>query len=302
MEIRISKESEIPLRQQLVGQVVYQILTRRVEPGQTMPSVRELARRLKIHRNTVSEAYQELVRWKWLVGRRGSRLQVCGLDGTGRGSSAQDLDDVINTAIATAQKLGFSLQTLRERVRERLLAEPPDHILVVEQAPGLRQLLAGEIQGAARWPVKTCALTDLQGNPGLAIGALAVAAHYALADVNACLPKDRQAVPVTFSGAEENLERVRRLKHPSVVAVVSISQTFLRTARAVLAPALGARHTLAGFHLPLENPKDIAGADLVFCDSVAIRSVKHPHRIHYRLIAPESLDFLASTMRSYQEK
>jgi hypothetical protein len=212
----------------------------------------------------------------------------------------RDLDDLINATLAMARRLGFSPQALRERVRERLLAEPPDHLLIVEQAPGLCRLIAEEVRGAGHWRVESCSLDDLRGNRGLGIGALVVATPYALADVNACIPKDRPAIPVTFTAADEHLKRIQQLQEPSVIAVVSISQTFLRTAQAVLAPALGGQHTLAPICLPLESLAALKGSDLVFCDSVAVRLVQHPRRIHYKLIAPESLEYLTSTMKSYQ--
>src|SRR5258706_14844089 len=77
MQIQVSKDSDVPLRQQIVEQIVFQITTEKLKPGQPLSSVRELARRLKIHHNTVSEAYQELVRRRWLVRQGpGSRLLV----------------------------------------------------------------------------------------------------------------------------------------------------------------------------------------------------------------------------------
>ena len=66
MEIRIDKKSEISVRQQLAEQIIFSIATEKLKAGQALPSVRELARRLKIHDNTVSRAYQGLA-------RRGSR-------------------------------------------------------------------------------------------------------------------------------------------------------------------------------------------------------------------------------------
>ena len=122
MDIRISKESEVPLRQQLAEQIVFHIATGKLKPGQALPSVRELARRLKIHHNTVSEAYQDLIRRMWLVGRRGSRVTVRALEEGAHSRAASGLDDLINTLIRVARDQGFSLQALRERVRERLLA------------------------------------------------------------------------------------------------------------------------------------------------------------------------------------
>ena len=47
MDIRLSKESEVPLRQQLAEQIVFLITTGKLRSGQRLPSVREVARRLK---------------------------------------------------------------------------------------------------------------------------------------------------------------------------------------------------------------------------------------------------------------
>ena len=76
MDIHISRETEVSLRQQLAEQIVLQIATGKLKPGQALPSVRELGRRLKIHHNTVSEAYRDLAHRGWLVGRRGARVTV----------------------------------------------------------------------------------------------------------------------------------------------------------------------------------------------------------------------------------
>ena len=66
MVIQIDSESDVPIRHQLAEQIVFLIVTDRLKAGQKLPSVRELARRLKIHHNTVSESYQDLVRRSWL--------------------------------------------------------------------------------------------------------------------------------------------------------------------------------------------------------------------------------------------
>ena len=298
MDIRISKESEVPLRQQLAEQIVLLIATEKLKPAEALPSVRELARRLMIHHNTVSQAYQDLVRRNWLVRRRGSHLVVRSPQALGRPAHEQDLDDLINAVIEVAREGGYSLQALRERVRERLLAQPPDHILAVEEEPGLCRLLKEEIRTALHCPVEGCSREDLARNRGWAIGALVVTPQYAVGDVKPLVPRDRPPVPVAFCGADEHVERIRKLAQPSVVAVVSVSQAFLTTARSLLASALGRRHTLAEFLLPLENARVLRAADVVFCDSLARRSVKVPNCIHYRLVAPASLEYLSSAVKS----
>ncbi len=294
MDIRISKQSETPLRQQLAEQVVFQIATGKLKPGQALPSVRELARRLKVHYNTVSGAYQDLIRRKWLEGRRGSRVTVRAVQEAARAPGG--LDDLINTTIGVAREQGFSLQALRERVRERLLAAPPDHILVVEEDAGLGRVLQEEIRTAVNWPVEVCTRGQLAANPGLCIGAQAVAAHYALGDVNPLVPKDRPAIPLDFSAADEHVESIRERQEPSVVAVVSVSEGFLQTSRSVLASAAGRRHVLREFLLPLPHPKALAAADIVFADSIARAEIRHRNVVHYRLIAPVSLTYLANAL------
>jgi DNA-binding transcriptional regulator YhcF (GntR family) len=299
MDIHISKESEVPLRRQLAEQIVYLIATEALRPGQALPSVRELARRLKIHHNTVSKAYQDLVRRTWLVRRRGARVMVRALESVVRPGRADSLDDLINTVIRVARERGYSLQTLRDRVRKRMLDAPPDHVLAVEEETGLGRLLREEIQAVIDWPVETCTRAELASNPGLAIGALAVAAHYAVRDVDALLPKDRPAIPLTFSAAHEHIEMIRQRVQASVVAVVSVSQGFLDTARSLLAPALGRRHVLQEILVPLSDPKALAAADVIFADSIAAREVRRRGVIVYRLIAAASLDYLADAVKTH---
>ena len=298
MDIRISKESEVPLRQQLAEQIVLQIATGKLQPGQALPSVRELARRLKIHHNTVSEAYQDLERRMWVVGRRGSRVTVRARKEASQAGTPSGLDDLINTLIQAAREQGYSLQSLRERVRWRLLAEPHDHILVVEADAGLGRLLKEEIRTAINWSVESCSRAELAAHPGLVVGALPVAAHYAIADVNPLLPQDRPAIALDFAAADQQIDLIRQRREPSIVAVVSVSEGFLQTASRVLATACGRRHVLQEFLLPLAEPQGLSAADIVFADSIAVRDIKHPGVIVYRLIAPASLTYLASALQA----
>ena len=300
MDIRVSKQSEVPVRQQLAEQIVFLIATGNLKPGQALPSVRELARRLKIHHNTVSHAYQDLVRRTWLVWRRGTRVVVRSPADGPELDGKRDLDDLINGIIREARERGHSLQALRERFRARLLAEPPDHILVVDQEPGLRRLLQAEIHQALGWPVECCAREDVGHAPGLAIGAILVVPQYGMEDVRPIAPKDRLTVAIAFSSADEHVERIRRLEQPSVIGVVSVSSNFLKTARSLLAPALERRHSLCEFLLPLEDPSALSGLDVVFCDSIALAEVKNPKAVHYRLVAPASLEYLAGVLESFQ--
>ena len=104
MDIRISKESEVPIHEQVAAQIVLLIGTSQWKPGKTLPSVRELARRLKIHHNTVSRAYQDLVLQKLVARRRGIRLVVSSPDEPQPLPDVKDLDELINETIQAAME------------------------------------------------------------------------------------------------------------------------------------------------------------------------------------------------------
>jgi GntR family transcriptional regulator len=301
MQIRISKGSEIPIQEQIAEQIIFGIATEELKPGQALPSVRELARRLKIHRNTVSRVYAELVRRSWLTRRKGSRLMVRSLDEFTRVTRVQDLDAMINAVIRVAREGGHSLQQLRQQVRERLLAQPPDHILVIDDDPGLRQLLQEEIRPAVRWPLRGCSQEQLRLNQGLAVGALPVVAQHHLPEVALLLPETRPAISVTYCLADEHLRMIRSLREPSIIALVSVSGIFLKTARGLLASVLENRHTLCEFLWPLQKASDVRAAALVFCDTIAFHHVRHPHRVLYRLTVPSAVEYIANAMESYQQ-
>jgi DNA-binding transcriptional regulator YhcF (GntR family) len=299
MRIRISKQSEVAVRDQIAEQIIFLIATEELKPGQTLPSVRELGRRLQIHHNTVSRAYAQLVRRRWLAGKRGGRLTVRPQDEFTCVTRAQDLDSMINAVIRVARETGYSLQELRNRVRERLLEQPPDHLMVIDEDPGLRRLFIEEISKAVRWRIRECSPEGLRLNPGLAVGALSVVAQHHLPEVAPLLPKTRPPVCLTYSVADEHIQTIRNLSEPSLVGLVSVSAVFLQTARGVLAPVLADRHTLSEFLWPMKRPADLRSADLVLCDSIAFEKLKHPNRVLYRLIVPSSIDYLVSAVNSY---
>jgi len=302
MNIRINRASTVPVRQQVAEQILLLIVTGKLKPGFLLPSVRELARRLKIHHNTVSEAYQELVRRNWLVRHRGSHLTVRGSQEGMPLEGSLSLDDIVNMAIRVAREQGYTLQELRRHVREILSEEPPDHILVVAVEPGLRRLLQLEIKEALPWPVESCSEEDMARNRGLAIGALVTTPVFSLLDVEPMVSKKRPPVPLGFGTADHLIHEVDKLRDPSVIAIVSASKVCLRAAAGFLAPVVGERHSLVQYLWPLQDPSALAGADLVLCDSLAARGAKRKKScVPYQLIDPVSMRYLQAAMESYQD-
>jgi GntR family transcriptional regulator len=293
MRLSLTKSSDIPLRDQLAEQIVLLITTGTLRRGEQLPSVRSLARQLSVHYNTVSEAYKDLVQRNWLTRRRGSRLVVGSRAGSG---SQRELspDELINESIQRAREMGYTLQALTEHVRKRLLDEPPDHILVIEEESGLREIIKQEVAEAIGCRVESRSPTEFAGQPELAVGAQVFAPDHTIEELKRFVPQNRPSVPIAYSAADEYVARIRKLKRPSVVGTVSVSESLLRTARAIFAPAIGRRHVLKECMLRPDQRADCRGLDIAFCDSVAMGRVTGPHKIHYRLVAASSLEHLST--------
>ena len=304
MDIRISKESPVPLRQQIAAQIEYQVAVGKLKPGDSLPSVRALARQLKIHHNTVSQAYQDVTALLLLSRKHGSRMVVRTPEERAMASHL-DLDDLINQTIRVARRHGYTIQELSQRVRERLSEEPLDHILLLSMDPGMGQMLQAEVENTVKCPVRVCSPEELLASPELALGALVVSPPGVLPMIAEVLPKDRPPITVIYSSAEAHFDVVRKLKDPSVVAIVSVSETFLKVACGLLGPLMGTRHTLIDCLLDHQKTRQIPSADLLFCDAITFPRLRAHSRtknvIPYNLISPECLDQIAAAM-PFQKK
>lgn len=296
LDIRIIKNSEVKIHEQLVEQIIFLIATGRLKPGESLPSVRALSRSHRIHHNTVSQAYQDLVDRDWLIRRRGSRMVVRSPGEREFPPRVEDLDDLINETIRAAQEKGYTLQQLRQRVQERLMALPPNHLLVVSQDPGLRHLIREELKEKLTFPAEACSTEELSLRPDLMMGALVVVTPGAITQIAPLVPKDRPPVSITLSPLDEHVKMIHQLKRPSTIAVVSISQVVLQTARGVLAPILGDRHTLRVYLLPVDDTSGLAVTDLVLCDVICYRQVSARKSVLYRLVSPACLEELAAAV------
>jgi GntR family transcriptional regulator len=299
MNISLTQDSDVPLWQQLAEQLVFLITTGQLRTGDEIPSVRALARRVNVHHNTVSKAYQELVRREWLTRKHGSRL-VVGTPSIKGNSLVSDpgaaIDELLNETIQRARSLGYSLQSLRNRVRERLLEEPADHLIVVEQEPGLREVIQHELEESFQWRVECCSYIDLAREPGLAIGAQVAAPAHMAAHLSQHIGPHRPCFALEYCSAASHLAVIRALRLPSNIAVASISESLLKTARSLLAPYIGREHTYQDHLLSTDETIDLRGVDLVFCDSIALSLVTCERKERYQLISAESLKELATLL------
>src|SRR5271155_776304 len=107
--IWISRDSSIPICEQLSAQLLFGIVSRRFGPSERLPSVRDLARRLKVHPNTVSAAYQDLAARGWVKRKAGSGVFVCDIKHPEKGDQ---IDAFVHAWMEEGLSRGFSLDAL----------------------------------------------------------------------------------------------------------------------------------------------------------------------------------------------
>lgn len=115
MKIIISNSSNNPIYEQIAEQIKNQILTGELSPGDSLPSIRSLARELQISVITTKRAYEELEKEGFIetVGGKGSFVSGENKELL-REKRLKMLEEKLEKAVEDARLLGLSLAELQE--------------------------------------------------------------------------------------------------------------------------------------------------------------------------------------------
>ena len=219
MDFVLKRKGGVPLHDQLLAQLELRILTGVLAPGQRLPSVRALARRLGLHANTVSSAYRDLETAGHVELRRGAGVYVR----SGTPASLEDargLDELIRLALSAAFRKGHTGGEIRIAVERWLRAAPPERVMVVDPRRETLELVAHEIRSSVGVPAAGCTLEELEREPGLASGALLVALPYHSARVARAVP-GTPVETIRVEASEETEKALMALPEGGTVVLVS---------------------------------------------------------------------------------
>lgn len=247
MKISIDKASEVSVHQQLRQQIIFRISTGEIPIGQVMPSVRDLERRNKVHRNTISQVYAELVEQRWMVRQRG-RLVVVHPTVTPPVGPGDDVDTLTERLLLASQAEGLSAAQLTARINQRVSAPPLDHLLIVEPEPAMGAVLKYEVLKATGRNSVSYSIPELRNRPELLDGAALLVPAY-LADLLDFAPARQRFAMVLlwYSPSGHFIESVRALSRPSVIGMISVSGPGMKTMEGLFAEAIGSRHQLVSY-------------------------------------------------------
>ncbi len=239
MQLWFARGTDITIREQLVTQIILAILSNDLAAGQRLPSTRELARRFRVHSNTVSAGYRQLESEHWVEFRHGSGVYVRQQKPDIPSSPELALDQLIFNFFRDARELGAPLSQVRSRLQQWLQMQPPDHFLLIEPDPELRSIIAFEMQRAVSFPVKTsdlaCSQRDCRFEATIAVALLGQAEA-----VRRILPPGAELVALQTRSVTSSLAAWLPAPTGLLVGIASRWPGFLKMARTIL--------SAAGFH------------------------------------------------------
>ena len=115
MNIIISNQSELPIYAQIREQIKEQILSGRITEGETLPSIRQLAKEVGVSVITTTRAYSELEAEGFIAAMQGKGSVVLPTDNNLlREQYLLRIEEGLSTAIETARTMGMSREELTD--------------------------------------------------------------------------------------------------------------------------------------------------------------------------------------------
>ncbi|MDQ0214017.1 GntR family transcriptional regulator [Oikeobacillus pervagus] len=118
MNIIISNTSDEPIYLQIVDQLKEQIVQGELEESQSLPSIRNLAKELKISVITTKRAYDELEKEGFIVTIAGKGSYVAAINKEMfRETKVKVIEEKMTEAINTAKLVGLTLEEMQDMLK-----------------------------------------------------------------------------------------------------------------------------------------------------------------------------------------
>ncbi len=295
MKFWITKNSEVTVHEQIVTQVRVGITTGDLQPGDRMPSAREVARRFGIHANTVTAAYRELATSGDIELRRGSGTFVADVANAPNGGNSS-LEAAVAELGAMLVRSGHSPADVAKAFG-RWASTSAGVVYLLEPNDGLYRVLAFELGDSLGCRVERSELTEFSKRIGEGNIVAALPDEFEKLEGEVA---DARAVRLRANSITQALSGERRPASDELIGVVSFWDDFAAFARVYLAAAGIDIETLVIRSASDANwESGLAACSVVICDAAAGAILGDDGRKRvFRLISGESLDELRGFLRA----
>ncbi len=291
MKIWLSKNSEVPVREQLITQITLGIVSGDLAVGARLPSTREIAQRFQIHSNTVSNAYQILAESGWLEFKKGSGFYVRDSKSDASGNS---LDKLIEQFVQAAQSQGFTSAEIKNRVISFFDSQPSNQLFLIEDDAEFREILIEEIRQITELEVGGTTFADFEQNLSKRDTNF-VAMFDEKTKIGAVLPSGKNCIFLKANSVADSMKGKTRPTANDLIAVVSGWKYFLNLSKIMLIAAKIEPESLIFRETNEQNwRKGLNAAAMIICDSLTAKNLSEFQNVRpFKLIADESLSELS---------
>lgn len=290
MKFWVSKNSEVPLRDQLVAQITLGIASTDLKTGEKLPSTRELARRFGIHQNTVSSAYRELAANGLVEFKKGSGVFVADARAPSKALRLEKLfEDFFDQAFAA----GYTKQEIEGHLQGVLTTKRPGIVLVVESDAALREIMIEEIRTASGIETVGISFDEFSNQP--AADGMRIAAMFDEREkLLPILSGSAQCVFLNANSVPNSLSGEKRPSKNDLIAIVSGWEKFISFAKLfLLAAKIDPEMFITRLTTDRNWKKGIDQAAVIICDTVTAKKMGGNSNVRvFPLIAASSLEQL----------
>lgn len=163
MQIYLNRSSVISLQEQLSAQMAHLIASGTLAPGERLPSIRALARKLRIHHNTVLAAYQALQSRGLVLLQHGSGARVAAFDASQEAWRERfTLHSQAMQFVAQARVRGYGDAEILEACRKALAPPIVTRLIVVNPHPDLQALYLHELEAWLDLPMSGVTIEEVE--------------------------------------------------------------------------------------------------------------------------------------------
>ncbi|MBX9572365.1 MAG: GntR family transcriptional regulator [Candidatus Obscuribacterales bacterium] len=277
IKLSISKDSSVPVKDQLIEQIGLQIASGTLKPKDKLPSIRALAQRLGIHHSTITAAYSHLEDAGLLEIRQGSGVRVAHRQLGGESQQKElSMDQLFKQLLARAAEQGMSRDELRSFTQKMLDVKPIKRIVVVDRNQDFHAILLDELTPHFDLPIEPITFENLSKKKELLKDSLIVTSFYHLYPLQSLDIDPTRFVVCTVEPGRDEIDALVALKPGSLMACISVSPTLLKMANNMAAALRG--EEVAVRCLAKDDAQEIQyimkHANLVLCDGPSEKIVK----------------------------
>ena len=122
MKLSIDPDSSVPIYIQIEDSIHSLIAAGQIQPGEQLPTIRELAADIRVNLNTVARAYFELDREGVISTQRGKGTFVSGVPDQKQIEKKRQklLYSIIESTLKEASNLGYSIDEIKKTFQDQM--------------------------------------------------------------------------------------------------------------------------------------------------------------------------------------